>query len=74
MKLNDEIAALQKKIGSRFRAERMRLGFSQDEYAAQIGMHRTYYSAIERGEKNLTVGTIVRVCKGLQMLHNELFE
>jgi len=28
-------------------------------------MHRTYYSAIERGEKNLTLTTLNRVCDGL---------
>ena len=29
-------------------------------------MHRTYYSAIERGEKNLTLATLNRVCDGLR--------
>ncbi|EIT70519.1 putative DNA-binding protein [Hydrocarboniphaga effusa AP103] len=28
-------------------------------------MHRTYYSAIERGEKNLQLDTLQRVCAGL---------
>ncbi len=28
-------------------------------------MHRTYYSAIERGEKNLQIDTLQRVCDGL---------
>jgi transcriptional regulator with XRE-family HTH domain len=27
--------------------------------------HRAYYSAIERGERNLTLGTLHRVAKGL---------
>lgn len=30
-----------------------------------IGMHRTYYSAIERGEKNLQLDTLLRICSGL---------
>jgi len=28
-------------------------------------MHRTYYSAIERGEKNLQLSTLERVCASL---------
>lgn len=28
-------------------------------------MHRTYYSAIERGEQNVTFETLERICKGI---------
>lgn len=37
----------------------------QEAFADLIGMHRAYYSAIERGERNLTLGTLHRVAKGL---------
>lgn len=36
------------------RTLRERTGLSQEAFADRIGMHRTYWSAIERGEKNLT--------------------
>jgi len=29
-------------------------------------MHRTYYSAIERGEKNLQLDTVQKVARGLK--------
>jgi transcriptional regulator with XRE-family HTH domain len=60
-----------KKIGSRvrlgraIRARRESQGYSQESYADKIGMHRTYYSAIERGEQNITLDTLETVCKGL---------
>ena len=38
---------------------------SQEAFADLIGMHRAYYSAIERGERDLTLGTLHRVAKGL---------
>jgi len=41
--------------------------FSQESFADHIQMHRTYYSAIERGEKNLQLDTLVRVCNGLDV-------
>ena len=40
-------------------------GFSQDSFAGHIDMHRAYFAAIERGEKNVTVQTLVRIARGL---------
>jgi transcriptional regulator with XRE-family HTH domain len=62
---------MKKKIGSRvrlglaIRARRESQGYSQESYADKIRMHRTYYSAIERGEQNITLDTLETVCKGL---------
>lgn len=65
-------AALQKKLGVAVRARRLSLDFSQDSFADSIDMHRAYYSAIERGEKNLTLGTLWRVASGLDVKLSEL--
>jgi transcriptional regulator with XRE-family HTH domain len=56
---------LLQRIGSAIQMRRRTAGFSQEGYAEVIGMHRTYYSAIERGEKNLQIDTLQRVCAGL---------
>lgn len=45
-----------------------------ESYADEIGMHRTYYSAIERGEKNLQLDTLQRVCEGLRASIWEVFK
>jgi transcriptional regulator with XRE-family HTH domain len=37
-------------------------------------MHRSYYSAIERGEKNLTLETMLRLSEGLGVPLSKLFE
>ena len=55
------------RIGNAIRARREAKGFSQEGFADRIEMHRTYYSAIERGEQNMTVQTLERVCKGLDV-------
>lgn len=57
--------ALQINLGIVIRAKRESLGYSQDSFADVIGMHRAYYASIERGERNLTLGTLVRVARGL---------
>lgn len=53
------------RLGHALRARRSVLGFSQESFADKIEMHRTYYSAIERGEKNITVSMLERVANGL---------
>jgi len=53
-------------LGRALRTRREAAGYSQESYADAIGMHRTYYSAIERGEKNLQLDTLERICAGLK--------
>jgi len=60
-----EDATLPKKLGMAIRARRQGLKLSQEDFADHIGMHRAYYSAIERGERNLTLVTLERVSTGL---------
>ncbi len=58
---------LQTKLGTAVREHRQALEYSQDTFADAIGMHRAYYSAIERGERNVTLVTLARVAEGLDM-------
>ncbi len=60
-------ATFEQNLGNVLRARRLALGVSQEAFADEIKMHRTYYSAIERGEKNLQISTLQRVCTGLQV-------
>ncbi|RNF83868.1 helix-turn-helix domain-containing protein [Montanilutibacter psychrotolerans] len=53
------------RLGQALRVRRSAAGYSQEGFADHIGMHRTYYSAIERGEKNLQLDTLHKVCVGL---------
>lgn len=59
-------ATLLQRLGKALRARREKAGYSQEGFADHIAMHRTYYSAIERGEKNLQLDTLQRICAGLQ--------
>lgn len=42
-------------LGGRIRDVRKVLGISQEELAHLSGMHRTYISSVERGERNISV-------------------
>lgn len=62
-----------KQFGDKVRAERTRLGLSQEELAAKAGVHRTYIGMIERAEKNITLENIQKVCKALNIKIGSFF-
>lgn len=64
---------LQRKVGDAIRHSRGSLGLSQEAFADKVGMHRTYYSAIERGERNLTLQSLNRISEGLGVKLADLF-
>ena len=54
-----------RQVGSSIRRRRAALAISQDELAARAGLHRTYVGAVERGERNITVLSLVRIAHAL---------
>ena len=64
------LGRLQIAFGRNVRAYRTGLGVSQEQFASDSGMHRTYLGAVERGERNLTMQTIEQYCEiwGLEPL------
>ncbi len=62
------------KFGERVRAERTKLGLSQEALAAKTKVHRTYIGMIERAEKNITLENIEKVVKALNMRLSEFFK
>lgn len=63
---------VQRKTGAAIRRARLSRNISQEAFADQIGMHRTYYGAIERGERNLTLGSLARIAEGLGLRMSQL--
>ena len=72
-KTNAETLAL-RKLGRTIRAYRNKIRLSQEELAAEADVHRTYIGMIERGEKNVTFLTILRLSKTLNVDASELLE
>ena len=55
------------------RACRSRLGISQEELAGRAGLHRTYVSDIERGARNLSLESIDKLAKALEIPASTFF-
>ncbi len=58
---------LQRQFGRNLRAYREGTGLSQEAFADQLGMHRTYVGGVERGERNLTLRSVERIAAILKL-------
>lgn len=72
MKIDQDKA--KKQLGSAIRKKRQELDYSQEAFADQCGVHRTYMGAIERGERNISLMNIIKVSNALNMKPSELLE
>lgn len=59
-------------VGANLRRFRNKLSVSQDEFADMAGLHRTYIGAVERGERNITLGTLQRIATALNLEPTDL--
>lgn len=59
-------------LGKAVRERREALGVSQEELAELAGFHRTYIGGIERGERNITVLTLIELTRALQLTPHEI--
>lgn len=61
-------------LGNRIRELRKKKGFSQEAFADQAELHRTYLGGLERGERNPTLIILIRVAKALNVPISKLVE
>jgi transcriptional regulator with XRE-family HTH domain len=61
-------------FGARVRAERERLGISQEELASRADLHRTYVGGVERGERNISLLNLLRIARALGVSPADLLE
>ncbi len=54
-------------LAENVRAFRKLRGLTQNELALQSGLHRNYLADIERGERNITLASLVRVAAALKV-------
>jgi len=61
------------KLGKRIRELRKTKGFSQENFAYEVGLDRTYMGSVERGERNIAALNLIRIAKTLKVEIGELF-
>jgi transcriptional regulator with XRE-family HTH domain len=60
-------------VGARIREVRKAKGFSQEGFAAEAGLGRSYYGGIERGERNVAALNLIQIASVLGVEVGELF-
>ncbi|MBS4008227.1 MAG: helix-turn-helix transcriptional regulator [Clostridium sp.] len=58
---------IDKKFGVVLKKLRTDKGVSQEDFALNIGLHRTYISQLERGLKSPSLRTIEKICSELEI-------
>jgi transcriptional regulator with XRE-family HTH domain len=61
------------RFGARLRELREVRGLSQEQLAMRAGLHRTYVSSTERGQRNVSLVNIERLALALKVSVRELF-
>ncbi|MBA4284860.1 MAG: transcriptional regulator [Xanthomonadaceae bacterium] len=60
-------------LGKKLRALREARGYSQENFALETGLARSYYSGIERGHRNLAALNLIKIADALGVEVGELF-
>lgn len=55
------------KIGKKIRELRMKKGFSQEDFSYEADIDRAYMGRIERGEGNISVSILLKICFALKV-------
>lgn len=61
------------RFGQRVRELRIEREHTQEHFAEECGLDRTYIGGIERGERNVALRNIEAIAKALEITISELF-
>lgn len=60
-------------LGKQIREVRQERGFSQEDFASEVGLDRSYYGGVERGERNIAALNLMRIAATLEVEVGTLF-
>lgn len=66
MSMNDRHPNLIK-IGKKIREARKNAGYSQEGFAYEVGIARTYMGRVERGEQNISIQNLINIAITLKV-------
>lgn len=69
MKKNQQLV----KVGLQIRKIREAKGYSQEEFAAEANIDRSYMGGVERGERNISVLNLIKIARALKVELGDLF-
>lgn len=67
-----KVTSVSKKIGQKVRNIREKKGTTQEQLALNAGLNRAYIGYIERGERNPSTDTVVKIARALKVSPKDL--
>ena len=64
---------IKKQVGNRIKQLRNSLGISQEELGFRSGVHRTYIASLEVGKRNISIVTLEKIVKALNVSMSDFF-
>lgn len=68
------VSATHIKLGQKIKELRIKHSLTQEDLAFKVGVDRSYMGFVERGEKNPTLSTIMKIAKALKVSVKDMFE
>lgn len=65
---------IQERIGKRITQLRKEKNLSQQKFAYEADIERSFLTHIEKGRKNISVGTLERIFSGLEISFKDFFD
>lgn len=65
---------LEEAFGKTLRELRTAANFSQEAFASECGIHRTYVSSLEHGKRQPTIKILFSIAKALQIPASQIVE
>lgn len=62
---SDNPAEYVRAFGKTLHLERVRRGLNQEDFAELVGLHRTFYGAVERGDRGCNIDKLPAIARGL---------
>ena len=64
---------IKEKVGKRIKDLRQKLGISQETFADQCGLDRTYITSLERGKRNISLVNLEKISNAFNMTLSDFF-
>lgn len=65
---------IQKQIGKRIKEIRLSKKLSQEDCALNCDLNRTYFGSVERGERNISIINLNKICISFDLSLKEFFD
>lgn len=65
--------SIEVRIGKRIKHLRLATSLSQEKFALQICMDRTYFASVETGKRNISIRNLEKIVNGLDISLAEFF-